>query len=98
MVSVDIAKLSAGTLLEVRAARKEQREWHTTKENRKILEWVSDLDSESKEADVLAKSYPGNGQWMLKNDMFMAWRNGRCDYSPVLFCPGIRKIFCYHTQ
>ncbi len=91
MVSVDTAKLSAGALLEIRAARKEQLEWHTTEENLKILKWLSDLDFESKQSDVLAKSHPGTGQWMLENDSFMAWRNGYQDCPPVLFCPGIRK-------
>ena len=91
MISVDTAKLSAGTILEVRAARKEHQEWHTTESDRKILSWLSDLDFESKQADVLARSHPGTGQWMLRNDEFMAWRNGHQDCSPVLFCPGIRE-------
>ena len=91
MVSLDTAKLSAATLVEAKAARREQNQWHNAEEIRRILNWLSSLSFESKQADVLSKSHPGTGQWMLKSDRFIAWRDEHSGSPPVLWCPGIRK-------
>ena len=91
MVSIDHAALGSLTLKETRQARNEQKEWHDTERNQKILTWLSRLIFEEKQRDVLSKRHPGTGKWLLNNDDFKAWRNGSTELPSTLWCSGIRK-------
>ena len=92
MLSLDAASLGVITYTEMREARREQREWHNDVENEKILTWISNLSFEEKQRDILSKRHPGTGEWLLRQDRFMAWRNGVRDGPSTLWCPGLRKL------
>jgi len=89
MISYDAINLGVNTFGQVKRARKEQKEWHDALENREILNWLSDLNFEQKQTDILSRRHPGTGEWFLNLDIFKAWRNGHQD-SSTLWCPGIR--------
>lgn len=93
LVSMDTAALTARTQLEIRKVRKEHQEWHIEEEDHRILRWLSHLNFEERHRDVLFKLHPGTGQWLLDSDEFKAWRNGKLDSTPSLWCPGIRESF-----
>ncbi len=92
MLSLDAASLGVITHTEMREARREQREWHNDVENERILTWISNLSFEEKQRDILSKRHPGTGEWLLRQDRFMAWQNGVLDGPSTLWCPGIRKL------
>ena len=96
MVSMDTLKLGAITQGEMRAARKEQKEWHNAEKNQKILTWISNLSFEKKQKDLFSKRHPGTGQWLLDDDKFQTWRDDNQNAPSVLWCPGIRKLLYYY--
>ena len=91
LLSIDIAKLTAGTFIDVKGMRTEHRTWHTSAKNEQILAWLSQMGFDEIHRDILSKVHPGTGQWLLDSDEFKAWRNGQLDTPPNLWCPGIRK-------
>ena len=91
MVSIDTMTLGVMNHKEIRQARQEQKNWHNVEQNQKILTWLSNLNFDEKQRDILSKRHPGTGRWLLDSDTFKAWRNGH-DRSPsTLWCPGIRE-------
>ncbi|KAI8624519.1 hypothetical protein F5Y19DRAFT_312512 [Xylariaceae sp. FL1651] len=52
------------------------REDQKDRELRDILEWTSSLDFKKKQADYLARSTKGTGEWFLMSDTFRAWIDG----------------------
>jgi hypothetical protein len=90
MVSIDMTKLAALTLNETKRARAEQKEWHKDQAGQRLLDWLSHLDFEDKQMDVLSKRHPGTGEWLFDQDDFLAWRNGHFDIPSIMWCPGIR--------
>ena len=90
MLSMDALSLQVTTLTEMREARREQREWHNAEENKAILTWISNLNFEEKQRDILSKRHPGTGEWLLQQDRFKGWRDD--DEPSTLWCPGIRKL------
>jgi hypothetical protein len=91
MVSIDATFLGAITHKEVKEGRKEQQEWHQAEENRKILTWLSQMNFEDKQKDILSKRHPRTGEWFVELDEFQKWRDGDPDTPSILWCPGIRK-------
>lgn len=92
MFSIDAMTLGLAAYMEIREARREQKEWHNAGENRKILKWISTLSFEEKQTDILSKRHPGTGEWLLEQDEFQSWRNNVRDVPSVLWCPGISKL------
>ena len=91
MVSIDTMTLGVMNHKEMRQARQEQKEWHNVGQNQKILAWLSNLDFDEKQRDILSKRHPGTGRWLLDSDTFKAWRNGHDESPSTLWCPGIRE-------
>ena len=91
MVSIDATKLGVLNNQEIRGARQEQKEWHNVEQNQKILTWLSNLNFEEKQRDILSRRHPGTGRWLLDSDAFKAWRNGHVESPSMLWCPGIRE-------
>ena len=91
MVSIDAMTLTVTTLREMKEARREQQEWHSDKKTQAILTWLSSLSFEERQRDILSKSHPETGQWLLNHEVFQDWRNGVQGERSVLWCPGIGK-------
>ena len=91
LVSIDTMTLGIINHKEIRQARQEQKEWYNAEQNRNILTWLSSLDFEEKQKDILSKRHPGTARWFLDSDTFKAWRNGHDESPSTLWCPGIRK-------
>ena len=91
MVSIDTMTLGVMNHKEIRRARQEQKEWHNVEQNQKILTWLSDLNFDEKQRDILSKRHPGTGRWLLDSDIFKSWRNGHDESPSTLWCPGIRE-------
>ena len=91
MVSIDTTTLGVMNHKETRQTRQEQKEWHNVEQNQKILTWLSKLDFDEKQRDILSKRHPGTGGWLLDSDTFKAWRNGHDESPSTLWCPGIRE-------
>ncbi|KAH8767818.1 hypothetical protein BGZ57DRAFT_797785, partial [Hyaloscypha finlandica] len=92
MVAIDTIALGASTYKEVKGARKEQQQWQQAEENQRILAWLSQLNFEDKQKDILSKRHPGTGQWFLELDEFRKWRDGDPNTSSVLWCSGIPGV------
>jgi len=60
----------------------------TTSHVQAVVEWLSPLDFNQKQEDVLAKTESNTGQWLLDNENYKIWGNGA---SGTLWCHGIRK-------
>ena len=91
LVSIDTMTLGVMTHKETRQARQEQKEWHNLEQNQKILKWLSNLNFEEKQRDILSKRHPGTGQWLLNTGIFEAWRDGHEESPSTLWCSGIRE-------
>lgn len=91
MMAVDTLTLTASSNREIKAVREEQQAWHEEEKFQKVLNWLSILDFEQKQADVLSSHHPGTGEWLLGHDDFIAWKNGVSETPSVLWCPGDRK-------
>ena len=91
MVSIDTMTLGVMNHKEIRRARQEQKEWHNVEQYQKILTWLSDLNFDEKQRDILSKRHPGTGRWLLDSDIFKSWRNGHDESPSTLWCPGIRE-------
>lgn len=71
---------------EVKEIRKEQQQWHQSRENQMILSWLTEIDYGSQQSDILNRRQDGTGQWILETDEFQLWVS---DKNRTLFCPGI---------
>lgn len=59
-----------------------------TRVRQKLLEWLSPLESRSKQLDVLSRWSPSTGEWLLKKKDFQIWLSGKGP--SCLWCSGIR--------
>jgi len=58
-------------------------------ENAQILEWLSPLEPRLRHQDVRTRRLDGLGDWFLRMDNFVNWRNGEDGSGMVaLFCTG----------
>lgn len=53
-----------------------------------VKDWVSQINSYQKQADVFTKAQTGTGQWFLEHEEFQSWTT---DGSQILWCHGLRK-------
>ncbi|KAJ6556324.1 hypothetical protein B0H19DRAFT_947884, partial [Mycena capillaripes] len=53
---------------------------------RKILQWLSPLNSLQRQADIFSTLQPGTGEWLLSDTVFKSWKN---TVGQVLWCRGI---------
>ncbi|KAJ7589303.1 Pfs, NACHT and ankyrin domain protein [Mycena floridula] len=60
----------------------------TTKKHQEFLEWISKLDFQATQKETFAKHAAGTGDWFLKQQKFMDWKDGKTKF---LWCPGIHE-------
>ncbi|KAJ7589399.1 hypothetical protein C8J56DRAFT_33442 [Mycena floridula] len=58
----------------------------TTKKHKEFLEWISKLDFQATQNETFAKHAVGTGDWFLKQQKFVDWKDGK---TKLLWCPGI---------
>jgi len=63
----------------------------------KLLNWLSPLQPRVRHNDVRARRQDGIGEWFLRADEFLGWRDGKGEFGKAtLFCsgnPGVGKTF-----
>ena len=63
----------------------------------KLLNWLSPLQPRVRHNDVRVRRQDGIGEWFLRADEFLRWRDGKGGFGkPTLFCsgnPGVGKTF-----
>ncbi|KAJ7589343.1 hypothetical protein C8J56DRAFT_32657 [Mycena floridula] len=58
----------------------------TIKKRKEFLEWISKLDFQATQNETFAKHTAGTGDWFLKQQKFVDWKDGKTKF---LWCPGI---------
>ncbi|KAJ7589255.1 Pfs, NACHT and ankyrin domain protein [Mycena floridula] len=58
----------------------------TIKKREKFLNWISKLDFQATQNETFAKHAAGTGDWFLKQQKFVDWKDGKTRF---LWCPGI---------
>ncbi|KAJ7575473.1 hypothetical protein C8J56DRAFT_801245 [Mycena floridula] len=58
----------------------------SAKKRKGFLEWISKLDFQAIQNETFAKHTAGTGEWFLKKQEFVDWKNGKTKF---LWCPGI---------
>ncbi|KAJ7584163.1 hypothetical protein C8J56DRAFT_198290 [Mycena floridula] len=58
----------------------------TIKKREDFLNWISKLDFQATQSDTSAKHTAGTGDWFLKQQDFVDWKDGKTKF---LWCPGI---------
>ena len=53
------------------------------------MHWLSPLNFQQRQRDVLAQRLAGTGEWILEADEFKRWKDG--PGGGVLWCPGFRE-------
>ncbi|KAJ7589196.1 hypothetical protein C8J56DRAFT_722172, partial [Mycena floridula] len=53
---------------------------------KEFLKWISKLDFQATQNETFAKHAPGTGDWFLKQQKFVDWKDGKTKF---LWCPGI---------
>ncbi|KAJ7588398.1 hypothetical protein C8J56DRAFT_860965 [Mycena floridula] len=61
----------------------------TTKRRKDFMDWISNLDFQSTQREMFAKHVAGTGDWFLKQQDFVNWKNGK---TKSLWCPGIPGV------
>ncbi|KAJ7589260.1 hypothetical protein C8J56DRAFT_784837, partial [Mycena floridula] len=56
------------------------------KKHKEFLEWISKLDFQATQNETFAKHATGTGDWFLKQQEFVDWKDGKTKF---LWCPGI---------
>jgi hypothetical protein len=54
-----------------------------------LLRWLRALDQSAKHRQELQKCVKGTGEWLLRADNYIGWKN---DYGQLLWVKGIGKI------
>lgn len=63
----------------------------------RILSWISTMDFKDRQENLLQQHHKGTGEWLIKREDFIDWRNGiqtdleDNEVRPILWCHGIRK-------
>ena len=62
-------------------------------ERTKLLNWLSPLQPHVRHNDVRARRQDGIGEWFLRTDEFLGWRDGRGEFGKAtLFVPAIPEL------
>jgi hypothetical protein len=61
------------------------------KKSTTILEWLSSIDMQPKQQDILSRRHGNTGEWILKNESFNDWMHN--DSVNFLWCPGGREFY-----
>jgi hypothetical protein len=79
-----------GTLVTSALTYKEVKDWRSEDLARKILEWLSPLDFNAKQHDMLSRRHPGTVQWILDSPVFKEWLDSDIDIPQrrTLWCAG----------
>ncbi|KAJ7572821.1 hypothetical protein C8J56DRAFT_806274 [Mycena floridula] len=56
------------------------------KKRQEFLNWISKLDFQATQKETFAKHAAGTGDWFLKQQKFVDWKDGKTKF---LWCPGI---------
>ncbi|KAJ7581712.1 hypothetical protein C8J56DRAFT_793374 [Mycena floridula] len=78
-----------------------EKDTHSTsaKKRDEFLNWISKFDFRATQSETLAKHTAGTGDWFLKKQEFVDWKDGK---SKFLWCPGIpgagKTILSQHLQ
>ncbi|KAI9774836.1 MAG: hypothetical protein M1840_000052 [Geoglossum simile] len=81
-LTIDTFFTTSQVLKEVRSLGQDKREKKTTK----VLEWLSSVDMQPKQQDILSRRQSGTGEWLLCNECFIDWMDN--DSVSLLWCPG----------
>ena len=52
----------------------------------RVLDWLTKLDYNSRQSDLISRRQPGTGEWLLQSDKYQTWLNGEAQ---TLYCRGI---------
>ena len=85
LLGVEISKDAAD---EVHVFREEFQAWRTEERNLKILRWVSLLDFDSRQKDLLARRHSGAGDWLFNKSEFQDWLKDGAQTPAGLWCYG----------
>lgn len=85
LLNIDIAGDTAG---EVRSLRNEQQRWRQEAENRRILQWLSPLNFQAHQKDLLSNLHPGSVNETLATPEFVDWTKAAPGTPPGLWCLG----------
>ena len=70
---------------------------YQSKEDAKIMRWLSPLEPDNRHHDVRTKRFEGVGNWLLEKREFLEWKGGEGGADKtVLFCsgnPGVGKSY-----
>ncbi|KAJ7593587.1 hypothetical protein C8J56DRAFT_1022583, partial [Mycena floridula] len=58
----------------------------TIKKRQEFLSWISNLDFQTTQNETFAKHTAETGDWFLKREQFVDWKDGKTKF---LWCPGI---------
>lgn len=75
------------TLLEIQGLRIEHREWRMAEENKTILAWISPLQFEQRQQEILVRREPGTGTWFIESASYKNWID-QCSNQP-------RGLWCF---
>ena len=67
-----------------------QEESHAAEERERVLNWISDSNSEERHHDVRSQRLEGTGEWLLNERLFQRWRDEQQPHSSTLLCQGIQ--------
>jgi hypothetical protein len=57
---------------------------------KETVDWISKMNFEGRQYEVLSARQEGTGEWFLENLAFQDWLYGK-DTRRIIWCPGIRK-------
>jgi hypothetical protein len=69
---------------------KEVKDWRNEDAAEKALDWLSPLDFDAKQQDMLSRWQPGTCQWVLDSAAFKQWSEESIDVpeKKILWCSG----------
>ena len=90
--SEDSSRRILDSISRVHLGQEQERSRALSSEERDLLDWLSPLESFSKQNDALSRRQIGTGRWLLESNEFRRWLDTP---GQVLWCPGMREQ-CLH--
>ncbi|KAL9082847.1 MAG: hypothetical protein Q9159_006137 [Coniocarpon cinnabarinum] len=66
--------------------RRSLRDSHAQQQHDLVMQWLSPIDFDAQQYDIISRRQDGTSQWFLDSPEFKRWMQGPCK---TLFCPGI---------